>query len=159
MVDLTPTILDILDVATMDGLDGWSLVGLLRGETAKHRDVVFSEYLHDNKAMVRTDRWKYVFTTGKTDLGLGYETGQGPSGRDQRLYDMASDPHEFRDLADDEQNASVILDLQAKMLDIFSSTHPRAPDLPSGLTVEEQLEWFLEPPENYLSPADFVNAR
>ena len=158
MVDLAPTILDILDVAAMDAQDGKSLLSLLRGETAEHRDVLFSEYLHDNKAMVRTDRWKYVFTTGKTDLTLGYETGQGPSGRDQRLYDMAGDPGEFRDLADDRQHESVIHDMQARMLDIFSRTHPRAPDLPTGLTVEERLEWFLEPPENYLSPADFVNA-
>ena len=159
MVDLAPTILDILDVDAMDGLDGRSLLDLLRGETAEHRDVVFSEYLHDNKAMVRTDRWKYVFTTGKTDLSLGYETGQGPSGRDQRLYDMTGDPGEFRDLADDPQYESVIRDLQSRMLDIFSRTHPRASELPGGLTVEAQLEWFLEPPENYLSPADFVNVR
>lgn len=159
MVDLAPTILDILDVDAMDGLDGRSLLGLLLGETAEHRDVVFSEYLHDNKAMVRTDRWKYVFTTGKTDLSLGYETGQGPSGRDQRLYDMAGDPGEFRDLADDPQHETLIRDMQSRMLDIFSRTHPRAPELPGGLTVEEQLEWFLEPPENHLSPADFVNVR
>ena len=159
MVDLAPTILDILDVDAMDGLDGRSLLGLLRGETAEHRDVVFSEYLHDNKAMVRTDRWKYVFTTGKTDLSLGYETGQGPSGRDQRLYDMAGDPGEFRDLADDPQHETLIRDMQSRMLDIFSRTHPRAPELPGELTVEEQLEWFLEPPENHLSPADFVNVR
>ena len=159
MVDLAPTILDILDVDAMGGLDGRSLLGLLRGETAEHRDVVFSEYLHDNKAMVRTDRWKYVFTTGKTDLSLGYETGQGPSGRDQRLYDMAGDPGEFRDLADDPQHETLIRDMQSRMLDIFSRTHPRAPELPGELTVEEQLEWFLEPPENHLSPADFVNVR
>ncbi len=159
MVDLAPTILDSLDVAPMDGLDGRSLLNLLREDTTDHRDVVFSEYLHDNKAMVRTDRWKYVFTTGKADLSLGYETGRGPSGRDQRLYDMASDPGEFLDLADDLQNAAVISDMQAKMLDIFLRTHPRARDLPSGLTVEEQLEWFLEPPENYLSPSDFATGR
>ena len=91
--------------------------------------------------MVRTDRWKYVFTTGKEDLALGYETGRGPSGRDQRLYDMADDPGEFRDLADDPRNAAVIGEMRAEMRAVFLRTHPRAPDLPAELTVEEKLEW------------------
>jgi arylsulfatase A-like enzyme len=159
MVDLAPTILDILGVDPMGGVDGRSLLGLLRGEATEHRDVVFSEYLHDNKAMVRTDRWKYVFTTGKADLALGYQTGRGPSGRDQRLYDMANDSRESLDLADDSQNAEVIGEMQAKMLDIFLRTHPRAPGLPGELTVEEQLEWFLEPPENHLAPSEFLTGR
>ena len=72
---------------------------------------------------------------------------------------MAGDPGEFRDLADDPQHETLIRDMQSRMLDIFTRTHPRAPELPGELTVEEQLEWFLEPPENHLSPADFVNVR
>lgn len=156
LVDLVPTILDTLDVAPIDGLDGRSLLGLLRGEVTAHRDVVFSEYLHDNKAMVRTDRWKYVFTTGKNDLELGYQTGLGPSGRDHRLYDMHEDPREFVDLADDSGQAGVIEEMQGKMLELFQRSHPRARDLPAGLTAEEQLEWFLEPPEEHLEPSEFV---
>lgn len=156
MVDLTPTILDVLDVPPLEGLDGRSLIDLLEGDTAEHRDMVFSEYLHDNKAMVRTDRWKYVFTTGKEDLSLGYATGQGPSGRDQRLYDMNEDPGEFNDLADSPASATVIRELQERMLDIFLQTDPRSKDVPSDLTIDEKLEWFLEPPEVSLAPAAFV---
>lgn len=156
MVDLTPTILDILDVPPLERVDGRSLLGLLEGATAVHRDIVFSEYLHDNKAMVRTDRWKYVFTAGKEDLSLGYATGHGPSGRDQRLYDMYEDPGEFNDLADSPESAGVIRELQEKMLDVFLQTDPRALDVPSDRTIEEKLEWFLEPPELSLSPDAFV---
>ncbi len=72
--------------------------------------------------MVRTKEWKDIFTTGKQDLSLGYETGLGPSGRDQRLYDMRDDPNEFTDLADDANSADVIRDMQARMLDIFQRT-------------------------------------
>ena len=159
MVDLTPTILEILDVPSLDGLDGRSLLGLLRGDTEEHRDVVFSEYLHDNKAMVRTDRWKYVFTAGKEDLTLGYETGHGPSGRDQRLYDMGEDPREFNDLADNPESMTVLREMQAKMLDVFLRTDPRAPDVPNELAIEEKLEWFLEPPEASLPPSAFVRSQ
>ena len=156
LVDVTPTILEVLGAPPMDGQNGRSLRGLLPGETSEHRDIVFSEYFHDNKAMVRTKKWKYIFTTGKQDLSLGYETGLGPSGRDQRLYNMRDDPNEFTDLADDVDSADVIRDMQARMLEIFQRTHPRASDLPSELSVDEQLEWFLEPPEEHLSPADFL---
>ena len=156
MVDLTPTILDVLNVSPLESVDGRSLLGLLEGDTAEHRDVIFSEYLHDNKAMVRTDRWKYVFTTGREDLSLGYATGQGPSGRDQRLYDMNEDPGEFNDLADREESASVIREMQEAMLDVFLQTDPRASDVPNDLPIEEKLEWFLEPPELSLPPDAFV---
>ncbi len=147
MVDLVPTILDILEVPPIEGQQGKSLAPLLRGETDNHKEYVFSEYFHDNKAMVRSEEWKYIFTSGKKDLTLGYETGLGPSGRDQRLYNMLEDPKEFNDLADDPQYATVIHDMQTKMLEVFMTTDPRAAQLPDGLSAAAKLEWFLEPPE------------
>ena len=158
LVDVMPTILDILDVPPVEGLDGRSLLGLLKGDTDEHRDIVFSEYFHDNKAMVRTERWKYVFATGKEDLALGYETGLGPSGLDERLYDVIADPGEFNDLAEDAASAEVLREMREKLLGVFLQTDPRAQDVPDGLTTEEALEWFLEPPEESLPPAAFVNA-
>ena len=156
LVDLAPTILDLLEVAPIEGMDGRSLVRLLQGETGGHRDLVFSEYLHDNKAMVRTERWKYVFTSGKTDLELGYATGLGPSGRDERLYDLSADPGEFEDLAGKPGHESTVAALRTRMLEVFASTDPRVADLPAGLADEDQLEWFLEPPENHLPAVDFT---
>lgn len=153
MVDLVPTITEVLEVPPLPSMDGRSLLGLLKGETDQHRDLVFSEYLHDNKAMVRSRQWKYVFTTGRKDLTLGYETGQGPSGRDQRLYDMSEDPGEFHDLADEPESSGIIAELQQAMLDVFLRSDPRAQDLPDDLVIEEKLEWFLEPPEES-SPSD-----
>jgi hypothetical protein len=34
------------------------------------------------------------------------------------------------------------------MLARFEETDPRAPALPDGLTIEEQLTWFCQPPES-----------
>ena len=147
MLDLVPTILEVLEVPPMPTAQGRSLVPLMRGETEHHRDFVFSEYYEDNKAMVRTRQWKYVFTSGKHDLAIGYATGLGPSGRHHRLYDRRDDPQEFKNLAQDPKHEPVVKDLQAKMLGVFLATDARAPNLPEGLSREEKLEWFLEPPE------------
>ena len=147
MLDLVPTILEVLEVPPMPTAQGRSLVPLMRGDTEHHRDFVFSEYHEDNKAMVRTREWKYVFTSGKHDLAIGYATGLGPSGRHHGLYKRRADPKEFKNLAEDPNYEPVVKDLQEKMLEVFLTTDARAPNLPEGLSREEKLEWFLEPPE------------
>ena len=146
-VDLVPTILDVLGQPPMALVQGRSLGPLLRGETDRHRASVFSEYLQDHKAMVRTDRWKYVFTTGAHDLALGYETGFGPPGITHRLYDMAEDPGEQHDLASDPHHSGVLALMQQEMLARFVETHPLARRLPPQLSLEQALVWFTVPPE------------
>jgi len=148
LIDIVPTILETLEVAPMKEAQGKSLLPLLEGKTNRHREQVFSEYLEDNVAMVRTRRWKYIFGAGKHDLALGYATGRGAPGRYQLLYDQSGDPDEKRNLANDSRYTMLLHDMRLKMLDVFLQTDPRAPRLPARLSVEEKLEWFLEPPEN-----------
>lgn len=154
LIDLVPTILDALEVPPMPGAQGKSLVPLLEGRTRRHRDFAFSEYLEDNVAMLRTPRWKYIFGSGRHDLALGYATGRGAPGRYQLLYDQLKDAGETRNLAGDPRHARLVGDLRRKMLDVFLKTDPRAPRLPGGLSVEQKLEWFLEPPENEKPPGN-----
>jgi choline-sulfatase len=148
LIDLVPTILEALEVSPMKTVQGRSLIPLLEGKTRRHRDFVFSEYLEDNVAMVRTEQWKYIFGSGKHDLALGYATGRGAPGRYELLFNQAEDPDEAHNLADDPKHAKLMYGLRRKMLDVFMTTDPRAPRLPERLSVEEKLEWFLEPPEN-----------
>ena len=148
LVDLVPTILEALEVPPMRTVQGRSLVPLLEGKTRHHRDFVFSEYLEDNCAMVRTAQWKYIFGSGKHDLALGYATGRGAPGRYQLLFNLVDDAEEAHNLADDPKHARLVSELRKKMLDVFMTTDPRAPRLPGNLPVERRLEWFLEPPEN-----------
>lgn len=147
LIDLVPTILEALGVPPMPGQQGKSLRHLLRGGEEKHRDVVFSEYLDDHRAMVRDERWKYVITSGKHDLALGYATGFGPSGRFETLYDLQEDPGEFHNLAGDPDRSEVLSEMRARMLEVFQSTHPNAGAMPPGLSILGKLEWFLEPPD------------
>ena len=90
---------------------------------------------------------KYIFTSGKRDLGQGYATGFGPSGMMQRLYNEQDDPYDKVNVADQPENRAVLTKMQQEMLRLFKETHPNADQLPKGLSVEEQLAWFCEPVE------------
>jgi arylsulfatase A-like enzyme len=146
-VDLAPTILESLEVAPMQGLHGRSLNPLLTGRKRRHRRYVFSEFLPDNMAMIRSEEWKYVFTTGRKDLAMGYATGRPPAGVTHRLYDLRNDPGETHNLAYARQHARTLRELQRVMIERFRATDPRAGRLPPGLAVEETLAWFCETPE------------
>jgi len=146
-IDLVPTVLDVLGVEPLKSVQGRSFATLLTDQDASHRDFVFSEFLPDNMSMVRTQQWKYVFTSGRHDLAMGYETGTPPSGITHRLYDVIADPDEFRNLADEPGQAEILHQLQNLMLKRFQDTHPRAEELPAGLSTDDKLAWFCEPPD------------
>jgi choline-sulfatase len=96
-------------------------------------------------AMVASRKWKYIFTTGKRDLGLGYATGKGPSGVVHMLYDLERDPEERKNLAYGTEYGGMVDSLQQVMLDHFLQTHPNASFVPSGLNRVGKLIWFCEP--------------
>ena len=143
LIDVVPTICEALGVTAPEEGQGRSFYPLLRGEAYQERDEVFAEFLEDNQAMVATRRWKYIFTTGKRDLGQGFATGYGPAGITHRLYDLVADPGETTNVA--ERHPDVVARLQRRMLQRFAHTHPYADELPDHLTTDGQLVWFCEP--------------
>jgi len=104
--------------------------------------------------MLRTAGWKYVFTTGKADLGWGCATGNPPPGITHALYDLKRDPGETRNLAKDNHKAK-LQEPQQALLRRFKETHPRAKELPAGASVEEASVWFCEPPDAKVSLAGY----
>ncbi len=98
-VDIAPTILESTGVKVPTSVQGKSLLPLLEGKTARHRPHVVVEYAENEEAMIRTDRFKLVYTTGKRKRQDGYDTGHSLPGRTVRLYDLRSDPDEFTDLS------------------------------------------------------------
>jgi len=144
-IDVMPTILDLLGIDLSEGVQGASFRTVIDQPTAAFKEIAFSEYLEDNLAMVCTKTWKYVFTTGSRDLGIGYRTGFGPSGIVHRLYHLEDDPNEHHDVSKDPANADILQKLQQSMLQRFMETHPDAQSCPAELTLEGKLVWFCEP--------------
>jgi len=146
-VDLVPTMLDAVGLPHIEGLQGKSLMPLLKGDTSRHKDYVFSEYLPDNKAMVRGERFKYIFTTGKRDLQQGYATGNPPPGLTHRLYDVVNDPDETTNLYPNPEYQQEVERMQEVMIQWFENTHPKADSVQDDWAVERKLIAFCEPPE------------
>jgi len=144
-IDLVPTLLELTGVQPLDEVQGKSFAHLLKNRNAAHREAVFSEYLEDNLAMIKTAEWKYVFTTGRRDLGINYQTGYGPSGIIHRLYNLKKDPGEQTDVSKKPKNQKTLEEMQLMMLQRFVETHPDAVRCPQNLSLEGKLVWFCEP--------------
>ena len=143
-VDVAPTILDLLGAEPLPVMHGRSLRPYLEGgRPAAPRDHIFSQYLENEEACVRTGRHKFIFCSGKRKRADGYQTDNPTPGRYIRLYDLKRDPGEFTDIA--AQQPEVVARLQKLMLDRFRNTHPDAERLPQGLDERESIEWFLRP--------------
>lgn len=144
-VDVVPTVLEALNVEPLKTVQGNSFLPVLTGNDSIHREYVYAEFLEDNKAMVATKEWKYIFTTGKRDLGLGYATGNPPSGIYHRLYNLYDDPGETTNLAYEPEYVQLISNMQDKMIEWFMKTHPDAKNIPGELNRTGRLVWFCEP--------------
>ena len=119
-IDVMPTILDWIGLPVPRTCDGASLMPFLRdGEPAGWRDAVYFEHdfrdVRDQRpeirlgitsdqccyAVVRDKRYKYVHFAALPPL----------------LFDIAADPHEINNLAEDAACATVMLKYARKMLD------------------------------------------
>jgi len=144
-VDLAPTMLQAIGMDIPQELQGKSLLPLLNGEKKYHKKFIFSEFLADNKAMVRGERFKYIFTTGKKDLAQGYQTGLPAPGITHRLYDLEKDPYETTNLYYKPNYQQEAKRLQNEMIMWFESTHPKADSISKEWDLERRLVAFCEP--------------
>jgi arylsulfatase A-like enzyme len=120
-IDLAPTLLEAAGVPVPFRMQGRSLTKLLQGETATHRDSVYSEFYNSNfeyspppwATMVRTDRYKLIVYHSLGGWG--------------ELYDLQKDPHEFDNLWDRPSMRGIKHELQALLIARMSETvdpHP-----------------------------------
>lgn len=144
-IDVAPLICEALGVDPMEEAQGNSFYSLLTGSSYQEKDFVFAEFLEDNKAMVANRKWKYIFSTGKRDLGQGFATGSGPSGILHKLYDLENDPGETTNLANKTTYKDIVNKMQNMMIGRFLETHPYAGEMPDNLTIDGKLVWLCEP--------------
>jgi len=127
-IDLFPTVLDLCGLATPANVQGQSLVPLLTGKTKRHRERVFIEYSENEEGYLRTDRWKFIYGTGKRLRKDGYATGRPAPGPTVRLYDLKNDPQEMTNVASRVENARIVAGFTAQLAAHFQRT-ARQPEL------------------------------
>lgn len=120
LIDLYPTLCDLLGIPAPEGLDGRSLAPLLTDPTRGWDEPVITTNHRGNHAL-RNRRWRYI----------RYSDGG------EELYDHAEDPLEWRNLARDPAFASAIEAMKAHL-----PAHD-APDAPRVKWPDER-ERFLE---------------
>jgi choline-sulfatase len=132
LIDLVPTLLECCRVKIPENLHGRSLLPLLRGETNQHRDRVFVEYSDNAESAVRTPRWKLIYGAGGRHRRDGYFR---PGSDLQRieLYDLAYDPDEVVNRANDPLCRDVLEELLQTLVDHVRRTI-RYPEALQGIT-------------------------
>jgi choline-sulfatase len=151
-IDVPPTLIDMLGAEPFAINHGRSLATYLKtGRDANPRQSIFSEYLENEEACIKTDRWKLVHCSGRRLRKDGYLTDNPLPGRYIELYDQQADPDEFTNIA--QKHPDVVQQLSMEMLRVFRSTHPEAGKEPHGLSMDSAIDWYLRPRDASPSPA------
>jgi arylsulfatase A-like enzyme len=137
-IDLGPTLLRLLDAPPLAMQHGQDL--------RAGRAHIVSEYLENEEVYVRTERWKYIYGSGKRERLDGYVTENPTPGRYTRLFDLRADPGEFVDQT--QRNPKLAANMAAIALQRFRETHPEREQEPSGVSVEDALDFYLRPRDN-----------
>jgi choline-sulfatase len=143
-IDVPATIVDMMSLDPLPVTHGQSLRSYLEGRRPEHpRDHIFSEYLENEEAYVKTFEWKYILCSGKRARKDGYEVDDPTPGRYRRLFDLKNDPGEFTDVA--QKHPELVAKFEGLMLDRFRATHPDRESEPQRLNREEAIEFYLRP--------------
>jgi choline-sulfatase len=143
-IDVPATIVDVMDLPPLPVQHGQSLRSYLEGgRMANARDHVFSEYLENEEACIKTGEWKYIFCSGKRARQDGYQTDRPTPGRYRRLYDLKNDPGEFTDVA--AAHPEMVDRFSALLLERYRATHPERASEPAGVSRDEAIEFYLKP--------------
>ncbi len=144
-VDIFPTVLDYCGLSVPANVQGKSVKPLLEGKTDRHRDVIFAEYAENEEAMLRTQRWHFIYGTGKRQRQDGYQTGWPLSGRTVQLYDVINDPDEFTNLAKRPEHAKLVEQFTRDLAEHLRRTARQPELIPRTDDVHAILEHCLQP--------------
>ena len=129
LIDVAPTILDLLRLPAPPSFAGASLLGTIKAGEAGGPRAVYSEslYAHDAFRWAPLRAWR----AGK------YKFIQAPH---PELFDLQADPHEQTNLV--EKNSALATELQNELKQLLARYAPQTPAPPAGLSPEtlERLE-------------------
>jgi len=96
LIDVIPTVADLLGAEIDAPIVGSSLVPILTGEEKAHRIAMSGENrLGDPRISIRNGRYKYI---SKTAVAAGSDRPAGPAVPPTQLYDLLNDPGETLNL-------------------------------------------------------------
>ncbi len=91
LLDMYPTLIKLCDLPEKKGLEGISLMPQLKDANSKRKRPAITTHNHDNHG-IRSENWRYI----------RYADGS------EELYDMRTDPNEWKNLAADPKHKNVI---------------------------------------------------
>ncbi len=109
-IDVAPTILDVAGVAPPEGMQGESLVPILRGETPEWRDEFFYEHMFEVGERIPK-------SVGVRNSQYTYMRFLVDDPRNEELYDFKNDPDEANNLVDDPRYADLLKKMREKLAD------------------------------------------
>ncbi|MDX2020436.1 MAG: sulfatase-like hydrolase/transferase [Deltaproteobacteria bacterium] len=145
LIDLFPTISDYAGVPLPPLMHGLSVRPLVEGHTSALRPFAFSTYQQNEEAMVLTDEWKFVYQRGQVMRSDGYEDSNPTPGRQRILYNVANDPDEVHNVA--EQNPAVVKQMEDTMVKRFAATWPNDLPVSASASAEDMLDVYVQAPE------------
>ncbi len=134
LLDVYPTICDLVGGQGPKGLDGSSFAPVLKGKSDKHREALFLAYRHVQRA-IRDEEWKLI---------------RYPQINRSQLFNLDRDPDELNDLSGDPRQAKRINSMLHRLQDLcarfgdtqsLSSRNPLPPEFvpPTGKVLENML--------------------
>ena len=136
-VDLTPTILDMLDIQIPGNLQGRSFADQLRGLPYKAREEIYAEKTfhtaYEPQRVVRSERYKLIWNAEAGILNVPGDVMQSPiypqmiaqvaiESPPMELYDLKQDPSEMENLIHNPDYTDIKKDLSQRLLNWMHET-------------------------------------
>jgi len=106
--DIFPTLCDMAKLPTPATVDGESLAPIISGKKKSIRDSLFFLYKNFQRG-VRNERWKLIRYNVKGEYPV-------------QLFDLQADPHEMKNLANDQKHAGTVKEMTAIMNEWIEAT-------------------------------------
>ena len=119
LIDLPPTLCELLELAPFVSFEGESLVPDVRGSSRQPDVFLESGYIEgETQLVIRRGKWKLIHVRAEQDRSE-------MTGGEFELYDLDTDPDEERDVAED--HADLVVELHRALATWYAAVEPPAP--------------------------------